>query len=214
MSANGAFTKALLAVQAEMPAIDRDGENPHFKSRFTTLGNLITKVKPVLNKHGIAFAQFPASDEHGNPTLVTVLMHESGERLEYAAPLVLTKQDPQGQGSAITYMRRYALAAALGISDQDDDGNGASPPPEGNGSSIGKTIAKQLVDRAWAVVDAKKNIRLAASHAAGGRDVGDCSTKVKATEAIASLTFEQAQQLERRIAEKEKAKAAKGGKDV
>jgi hypothetical protein len=119
---------ALLAAQREMPAVKPDSVNPHYKSRFVTLGHLIAKVRPVLNKHGLAFAQFPSSDEHGNPTLVTVLMHASGERMEYAAPLFLPKSDPQGQGSAITYLRRYALASALGISDQeDDDGNAAAP---------------------------------------------------------------------------------------
>ena len=110
----------------EMPAVDRDGVNPHFRSKFTTLGNLIAKAKPVLNKHGLGFAQFPSKDEAGQPTLVTLLIHESGETLEYEAPLFLAKNDPQGQGSAITYMRRYALASALGISDQDDDDGNAA----------------------------------------------------------------------------------------
>ena len=120
------FAKALVAAQKDMPAVEPDGENPHFKSKFVTLGTLIAKVRPVLNRHGIAFAQFPSADEHG-PTLVTVLTHEKGEQVQFAAPLILPKNDPQGQGSAITYMRRYALAAALGISAQeDDDGNAAS----------------------------------------------------------------------------------------
>ncbi|MGH2954674.1 MAG: ERF family protein [Thermoanaerobaculia bacterium] len=123
---NGVLTKALLAAQIEMPAVKPDATNPHYRSKFVSLGNLIAKVRPVLNKHGLAFAQFPSSDEQGQPTLVTILMHESGERLEYAAPLFLPKNDPQGQGSAITYMRRYALASALGISDQEDDDGNAS----------------------------------------------------------------------------------------
>jgi len=125
------LAKALVAAQKDMPKVEPDGINPHFKSRFVTLGHLIAKARPVINKHGIAVAQFPSADAEGKPTLVTILMHESGETLQFDAPLFLSKNDPQGQGSAITYMRRYALASALGISDQeDDDGNaGSSPRP-------------------------------------------------------------------------------------
>lgn len=134
MSDGSKLIPALLAAQTEMPAVERDGTNPHFKSKFTTLGNLIRTVKPVLNKHGIALSQFPSQDDQGNPTLVTLLLHESGERIHYEAPLLLPKDDPQGQGSAITYMRRYALASALGISDQeDDDGLASAAPRESNG---------------------------------------------------------------------------------
>lgn len=116
------LSEALVAAQAEMPAVEADATNPHFKSKFVSLGNLVSKVRPVLNRHGVAVAQFPSSDTNGKPTLVTVLIHgKSGERLEYPAPLILAKADPQGQGSAITYMRRYALASALGIVDQEDD---------------------------------------------------------------------------------------------
>lgn len=118
---------ALVAAQAEMPAVKPDSTNPHFKSAFVSLGHLIAKVRPVLNKHGLAVTQFPVRDEDGTHALLTILMHKSGERLEFSAPLLLPKQDPQGQGSAVTYMRRYALASALGIADQeDDDGNEAS----------------------------------------------------------------------------------------
>jgi hypothetical protein len=128
MSTTTTLAKALVAAQAEMPAVPRDGTNPHFKNRYATLDGLLAKVRPVLNKHGLAVAQFPSQSDDGSPTLVTLLLHESGERIEYEAPLLLTKQDAQGQGSAITYMRRYALAAMLGISDQDDDDGNATRP--------------------------------------------------------------------------------------
>jgi hypothetical protein len=54
--------------------------------------------------------------------LTTIIMHDSGEWIRATATLTLDKQTPQGQGSAITYMRRYALSAALGIATEDDDG--------------------------------------------------------------------------------------------
>lgn len=157
------LSEALVAAQAEMPAVDRDGTNPHFKSKFATLGNLLAKAKPVLNKHGLAVAQFPAKDEQGNPTLVTVLLHKSGERMEYEAPLLLPKNDPQGQGSAITYMRRYALASALGICDQDDDDGtaGSRPTTTRKGGASGKqaSYAGTLVGEAGFSADQLAAIR-------------------------------------------------------
>jgi hypothetical protein len=126
MAASNSLAKALVAAQKEMPAVDRDGKNPHFKSDFTTLDHLIAKTKPVLAKHGLAVLQLPA-DLDGRPALRTVLMHESGETVEDTMPLLLTKQDPQGQGAALTYARRYAWSALLGIATEvDDDGNTAS----------------------------------------------------------------------------------------
>lgn len=149
------LAEAFTAAQADFPAVDRDGRNPHFRSQFTTLGNLLTKVRPVLNRHGLSVIQLPCRSEDGAPVLRTILLHTSGEQITADAPLMLVKQDPQGQGSAITYMRRYALASALGISDQDDDdgnaGSGAVTVPdpklteELKRSSKRKTLADALL---------------------------------------------------------------------
>lgn len=187
---NGQLAKALLAAQEEMPAVKPDATNPHFKNEFVSLGHLIAKVRPVLNKHGIAFAQFPSADEAGKPTLVTILMHESGEQLEYDAPLFLPKNDPQGQGSAITYMRRYALASALGISDQeDDDGNAGSAGGQEETADAPAASAEELK----AIQTALKgrtagNIRMLLV-AAGVQEVANVR------DAVASLTQPEAQAL-------------------
>ena len=127
-----ALAAALVAAQQEMPAVEKDATNPHFGSRFVSLDHLIAKTKPVLNKHGLAIAQFP-SESDGAPALTTMLIHsESGDQIAYTLPLVLAKQDMQGLGGALTYARRYAWAAVLGICDEsDDDGNAASAPGTG-----------------------------------------------------------------------------------
>lgn len=117
------LAKALVAFQAEAPALPLDGVNPHYGNRFTTLDALVTSVRPVLAKHGLSFVQLPTHYD-GQPALRTVLLHESGDKLEDVMLLKEAKPDPQGQGSALTYARRYALAAALGlVADEDDDGN-------------------------------------------------------------------------------------------
>lgn len=127
------LAEALLAAQVDMPPVERDQVNPHFKNKFTSLGRLLATVKPILNRNGIVLVQAPSTDDEGKFVLRTILLHApSEERLEFDAPLSPEKNTPQGQGSAITYMRRYSAAAALAIADQeDDDGNAGSGQADG-----------------------------------------------------------------------------------
>jgi len=121
------LSAALVVAQSEMPAVDKNATNPHFRNKFASLDNIIDKTRPVLNKHGLSIQQFPSISDLGAPTLVTRITHVSGDSIEYAAPLFLQGQDMQKYGAALTYARRYAWAAALGIAnDEDDDGNHAS----------------------------------------------------------------------------------------
>jgi len=118
---------ALVKFQAEVVDPAKDGNNPHFKSKFVELNDLLAAVRPILTKHGLAIMQEPAGNG-ADITITTILLHESGEWIELE-PLMLKAQktDPQGAGSAITYGRRYALSAVLGVAwDDDDDGNSAS----------------------------------------------------------------------------------------
>ncbi len=128
MTDTAKLAAALVAAQAEMPAVEPNAVNPHFKSKFVSLDHLIAKTRPVMNKHGLAIVQAPAVF-NGNPALETRIIHISGEYCVWIMPLLLTKQDMQGLGAAITYARRYAWAAALGIAgEEDDDGEQASEP--------------------------------------------------------------------------------------
>src|SRR4051794_39738370 len=118
------LAKALGKFQAEVEHVTKDSTNPFFKSKYASLENVISTVRPHLAKHGLSFAQFP--DEDG---LTTTLMHSSGNWIAAHAKLVIKDMTPQGHGSAITYLRRYALSAVLGIAtEEDDDGNEASKP--------------------------------------------------------------------------------------
>lgn len=122
------ITKALLEVQLQAPSLQRDKINPHFGSRYLSLESLMEAVLPVLNDHGVVLVQSPTTDD--GPVLVTRLIHaESGEEIATTTPLLMEKQTAQSFGSAMTYARRYALMAMLGLSaDADDDGAEASKP--------------------------------------------------------------------------------------
>jgi len=107
----------------------KQANNPHFRSKYADLGNVMDACLPALNEAGIALIQPTGEDEHGR-YVETILIHgESGEQLTCRVPLIVSKNDMQGYGSAVTYARRYGLMAMAGIAPEDDDGNAASKAP-------------------------------------------------------------------------------------
>jgi len=118
---------ALSAAQSEMGKAIKESTNPHFRSKYADLGNVIDSCLPALNKNGIAVVQPVGQNEYGT-YVDTVLVHTSGEWLACRVPLIIGKNDMQGFGSAQTYARRYGLMAMAGIAPEDDDGNAASRP--------------------------------------------------------------------------------------
>lgn len=123
----------LAKFNSEVSSISKDAKNPFFKSDYVTLDKLIMATRDILQKNGLSVLQMPLSREiptaNGNMILEigiqTILLHESGEYIE-SEPLFMTpaKQDPQGAGSIISYMRRYSYQAVLNLNTgQDDDGN-------------------------------------------------------------------------------------------
>lgn len=122
---------ALLAAQKQMTFAAKDSKNPHFKSKYAGLPQVIDAIKGPLNDNGITFIQTPTIPEVDDVRLllVTRLLHESGEWIEDTAICPMPKQDPQGLGSAMTYLRRYSLAAICGLYQDDDDGEAAKFDP-------------------------------------------------------------------------------------
>lgn len=134
----GGLAKALVAFQAEMESISKDAVNPFYKSKYASLDSIIAAIKPGMKKHGLAFVQMPDGD-----SLTTIILHETGQFIRSTARLIVKDQTPQGLGSAITYMRRYALSAALGLAtEDDDDGNGPVAPKTLAGSA--KTVPPRV----------------------------------------------------------------------
>ena len=115
---------ALSKFQGDVTNPTNTKENPFFKSNYAPLEAVINTVKPILAKHGLSVIQMPVVEDE-KVGVITVLMHDSGEYVETESLVLKTdKNTAQGAGSAITYARRYALSAVLGIaSEEDDDGN-------------------------------------------------------------------------------------------
>ena len=124
------LASALVRAQSKMRHAHLDGNNPHFKSKYSTLQSVIDAVKPSLNECGIAFIQKATPHEKG-VMVENMFIHESGETLSCGYVFVPTdKQNAHGMGSAYTYAKRYGLAMSCGIgADEDDDGNQAAKNP-------------------------------------------------------------------------------------
>lgn len=121
--------KALSAAQAEIKAAELTRENPHLKNRYATLAAVWDACREPLAKNGLAVVQLPFWD--GQRVAVrTILAHESGAEIENTLSFVPAQATIQGAGSAITYARRYALSAMVGVCpDDDDDGHQAERIP-------------------------------------------------------------------------------------
>lgn len=135
-----ALAAALAKAQGEMQGAVKDSENPFFSSKYADLASVWDACRAALSKNGLAVIQMPRSDENGIE-VETVLAHSSGEWMSETLRMPVVKTDAQKVGSAITYARRYALAAFVGVAPEDDDGNAAAdsmahkraealPPPQ------------------------------------------------------------------------------------
>jgi len=122
---------ALLKAQAELGAITENATNPFFKKSYADLGEHIRTIKPAFQKNGLVITQFVSgsNDEIG---VTTMLMHESGEWLKSTAVIQMEQEKgnskAQTAGKAISYLRRYALAAVANVYSGDDNDGNIEPP--------------------------------------------------------------------------------------
>ena len=145
------IAKALNKAQGEITSAKKNAKNPFFKSSYSDLSEIIECSKRPLQNNGLSVCQFPVYEnpcsEYRVQTCIkdnrnqketntdsyvgyvgveTIVMHNSGQWLSQKTLLAVTKHDPQSYGSAISYAKRYARQAILGIPSEDDDGNKAS----------------------------------------------------------------------------------------
>lgn len=122
-----AIAKALIDIQKRLKPLDRSAENEEYGSSFTPLDEVATAAYKLLAKHKIGVVQ-PLTTLDGLAAIRTILFCEDGTSYQDVTKLALAKVDPQSHASAITYTRRYALMAHIGLTSKndDDDGNRAS----------------------------------------------------------------------------------------
>lgn len=163
----GQLAAALAKAQGAMSHASKDKINPHFRSSYADLANVLDACRDALAANGLSVTQIPSLS--GNAvTVTTLLLHASGEWVSSSLSMPLSKGDAQGVGSAITYARRYALAAIVGVAQDDDDGNGATgrghgrveqpPPPQ---KSATPQVPGHVLDLAETIDECKDAAALA-----------------------------------------------------
>ena len=140
--------KALLAAQQPMESVKKDSLNPHFKNRYASLEAVIDATSKVFQANGFVVMQPCGRDELGM-YVETKILHTSGEAFSSKVYLVLSKQDMQGLGSAITYARRYGLLGMACLAPEDDDGNMAAKQSSGVQVTKGLTSADTSASGGW-----------------------------------------------------------------
>ena len=120
----GQLAEALAKAQGEIQGAIKDSENPFFKSTYADLASVWDACRGPLSKNKLAITQITETVENGI-CLITTVMHASGQWQRGVLPVWALKHEPQAMGSAITYARRYALAAITGVAQVDDDGEAA-----------------------------------------------------------------------------------------
>jgi hypothetical protein len=119
-----ALAAALSKAQADITGALKDSSNPFFKSKYADLASCWDACRKQLAANNLAVIQTTEVTE-GGTVLVTTLAHSSGEWMRGTLPVVTKDNGPQAQGSGITYARRYALAAIVGLAQIDDDAEAA-----------------------------------------------------------------------------------------
>lgn len=134
------FAAAFVAMQSEMRSPPFDRTNPAFKSGYASLASVMETVRPILHRHGFAVLQ-EVGERQGRLTLTTTLLHTSGESVAHRCAHK-SSDNIQQVGSAISYLRRYALMAMLGIvGEVDDDGESAESKPAKQPKAVVKKSA-------------------------------------------------------------------------
>jgi hypothetical protein len=140
LDSTAALYTALAAAQAELGGVAVDASNNYGK--YATLAAVLATVLPVFSRHGLAVVQLLSDGDGGRVCVTTRICHQSGGSIESSLSGKPARDTPQGQGSTITYLRRYALMAVAGVAPVDDDGQAAEP--EQGGLSIEE--ARRLLD--------------------------------------------------------------------
>jgi hypothetical protein len=119
---------ALALAQGSMQGAVKDRTNPAFKSSYADLASTWDACRVALSTNGLAVSQHPGRLEDGSVTVTTFLLHKSGQHMSSVCSALPRDASPASVGSVVTYLRRYGLAAAVGVSPEDDDGQAGNQP--------------------------------------------------------------------------------------
>lgn len=136
---------ALIKVQGSLKPVKKDQEGG--RGKYATLDRVMAEAGPLLRENRLALIQIPCSDGAGGASLITKIIHESGEFIEGKITVPCQKMnDPQAFGAAMTYGRRYSILSMLGIVTEDDDAQSATYTLEDKAKDIFSCQSAQEVE--------------------------------------------------------------------
>ncbi|HUD01713.1 MAG TPA: ERF family protein [Rhabdochlamydiaceae bacterium] len=145
------ISKALAKAQGEMTHASKDSSNPYFKSKYADLAEVWNACRQALSENSLSVIQLLELID-GQPALITILSHSSGQWMKSTAVLPVSKPGAQELGSCITYLRRYSLAAMVGVYQDDDDGEKAQKEHREE-SKKSERLSKDQIEKLYALTD-------------------------------------------------------------
>jgi len=139
----GKLSLALSKAQGKMTGAIKDSNNPFFKSSYADLQSVWDAIREPLSANELCIIQ-TTEKINGELSVITRLIHSSGQWVRSETPIMSAKKDAQGMGSGITYARRYALAAIAGVAQKDDDNEAAMGRNNGNKKDADPEIIAKL----------------------------------------------------------------------
>ena len=146
-------TQALVRAIGDCSNVQATRVNPHFRSKYFGLGDLLSQVKPILARYDLALLQIPNSNEERISIKTQILHGSSGHIFEFdTLGIKAAGINLQAQGSAMTYLKRYAIATILGVAGDDeaeDDGNAASRPIQHSAPKPQAAVVQPAAKPSW-----------------------------------------------------------------
>jgi hypothetical protein len=136
------ISPAIAKAQAAIHGVVANQKNPFFNSMYADMDACWKAVKGPLLSEGIALVQTMGFIPGAGPTVITTLLHESGEYISGEQPVCAKSDDPQALGAAITYARRYGLSAIISLVEVDDDAEKSMGRDEGKKESSNDDVPK------------------------------------------------------------------------
>lgn len=152
---------SLHKARSQFVKVKKDKQNSHLKNKYATLDSVLDTITPALTENHLMIMQ-DAQKVENSIRVETTVLHISGQWAKFYFDIPIVKNDPQGVGSAFTYGRRYALAAAFGLSQADDDAQIAVKSAQDWKRDLDKceTIEdlQKVITAAWKASDASNKV--------------------------------------------------------
>lgn len=139
---------ALAKAQKLIGGAKKDSANPFFKSKYADLASVRDACRDALADHGLAVLQSPTA-VGATVSVETMLAHSSGQWVRDTLTVTAKDDSPQSVGSAITYLRRYAMQSFAGIAPEDDDAEAAQGRSTVKAASTVQVITEPKGYRPW-----------------------------------------------------------------